>query len=147
MRRIFAVSLAAGALVLALGATGATGAPADDAPAGYGPGPGPPSGRWTSNWFQSPTRNIRCRYYPSRGYVACTSRNNGTVAGVTLYGRSYRRYDGYRFNFPGGPVLAYGQNWVVRNRFRCDSRYNGMTCRSLQTGRGFFINRSYSRLF
>ena len=139
MRRFVLVVLAGGALIFSTAVAGS----ATTDPTGYGPGP--PT--WRSNWFQSPTRNIKCRYYPSRQYVVCRTSNNGVLAGVTLYGQSYRRYDGYRFYFPGGPILSYGQAWTVAGRFRCISRYNGMTCRSLQTGRGFFINRDYTRLF
>lgn len=141
--RGFALALAA--LVVVLGS--AVSATAHRGPDGFGPGPPPTTGRWTSNWFHSPTGNIRCRYYPRGGYVACKTLNNQRLAGVTLFGRSYRRADGYNFSFPAGPTLGYGQNWIVRGRFRCDSRFKGMTCRSLVTGRGFFINRSGSRIF
>lgn len=118
-------------------ATLAVAAPASAAPASLS---------WNSNWFQSPTGNLRCRYWPSDRLLGCTTLNNARMVAVTLFGSSFvRRSFGY--SFPGGPVLTYGDSWSVRNKFRCNSSFNGMRCVSLQTGFGFFINRTSYRLF
>ncbi len=101
---------------------------------------------WDSNWFRSPTGNIRCRYWPADSLLACTTLNNRRFTGVTLNGRSFARTS-YGYSFPGGPVLTYGDSWTIRGRFRCVSRFNGMTCESLRTGSGFFISRTGYRLF
>lgn len=125
--------LVVAALVAAFGSAGA---------ASSAPG----SAEWRSNTFRSPTGNIRCRYWPGDALLGCTTLNNGRVAAVRVFGRPY--VDSNRnYTFPSGPVLTYGDYWSVRGRFRCDSRFNGMTCRSLRTGAGFFINRTSYRLF
>lgn len=101
---------------------------------------------WNSNWFRSPTGNIRCRYWPEDRFLACTTLNNRRMVSVRVFGRpTVRSNPGY--SFPGGPVLYYGETWTVRDRVKCWSRSQGMTCRSLQTDAGFFINRSSYRLF
>ena len=96
-------------------------------------------------YFASPTGNIRCRRWRSRPLLTCMTRNNGVLVGVTLYGRAFVRRDGYRYFHPRGPVVFYGERWR-RGAFSCLSRFTGMTCQSLYTGRGFFINRSGFRL-
>jgi hypothetical protein len=101
---------------------------------------------WNSNWFRSPTGNIRCRYWPDDRLLACTTLNNRRLVGVTLFGHPFVR-SAFGYSFPGGPVLSYGDTWAVAGRVKCWSRYSGMTCRSLQTGSGFFINRTSFRLF
>jgi hypothetical protein len=70
--------------------------------------------------------------------------NDTFVAAVGLYGSSYKTHGG---TFTGGPILYYGDSWSVNRRFRCNSSYSGMTCRSVATGHGFFINRTSYRLF
>jgi hypothetical protein len=106
----------------------------------------PSTTAWNSNWFQSPTGNIRCRYFVSSRLLACTTLNNGRMLGVTLTGTPFARRS-FGYSFPGGPVLSYGDWWSVRGKFRCDSRSTGMTCKSLQTRFGFFINRTSYRFF
>ncbi|MFN2467767.1 MAG: hypothetical protein ABR521_06510 [Gaiellaceae bacterium] len=104
------------------------------------------AGSWYSDWFVSPTGNIRCRYFPYQQVLACKTLNNGRVAVAPLYGSAYAGYIG-DYSFPSGPVLYYGQTYTVSGKFRCVSRVNGMFCRSLQTGRGFGIAREGYRLY
>lgn len=99
----------------------------------------PVAGAWTSSTFQSPTGNIRCRYDSYNSVVACRTGNDGLVAAVSLWGRPYATRGG---TFPSGPTLYYGETWTVNRKFRCWSRYEGMTCKSVQSGRGFFTSRS-----
>ena len=104
--------------------------------------------RWHSNTFHSPTGNIHCRYFqntPGRK-LACLTLNNNRLVVATPTGRSYATTSS-SFYYPAGHVLAYGATWRVRGVYRCVSRFAGMTCTSVQTGHGFFINRSSYRLF
>ena len=104
-------------------------------------------GAWSSNWFQSPSGNIRCRYFPTDGIVACKTVNNGRTAVVPLRGEAYVLARLTDYSFPRGPVLTYGDYWSVSGRFRCDSYSYGMKCRSLRTGHGFVVSRSGFRTF
>ncbi len=103
---------------------------------------------WNGNTFHSPTGNIRCRYFQNTPgkKLACITLNNNRLVVVTPTGRSYVTTSS-RYYYPAGHVLNYGEYWRVRGLYRCDSRQSGVTCRSLQTGRGFFISRSSYRLF
>src|SRR5215813_12093044 len=99
---------------------------------------------WTSNYFSSPTRNIRC--HNGGSWIACTTLNSGLVVTVTLYGHAYTDYDQSEFGV-GGPTLYYGQSYNVTGRFHCLSRSDGMTCSSVRSGHGFFINRTNYRVW
>ena len=44
-------------------------------------------------------------------------------------------------NIGEGPTLAYGKQQTV-GRFRCVSRFTGMTCTETRSGKGFLLNRS-----
>ncbi len=132
MKVVSLACLVAGAVVLSAGATQARPPAGTSAPAAKAS---------HTNYFQSPTGNIRCRRWVYRRLMTCMTRNNGRLVGVSLYGRSYVRYDGYRYYFPRGPVVRYGRYWR-RGGFSCLSRFTGMTCQSLPTGRGFTINRT-----
>lgn len=103
--------------------------------------------RFTSNWFKSPTGNIRCRYFPSDAVLACKTLNNGRAAIVPLTGDAYVLVRLTDYTFPAGPTLAYGTYWSASGRFRCDSSTLGMKCRSLRSGHGFAINRSGFKTF
>ena len=105
--------------------------------------PSSSSQAWSSNWFQSPSGNIRCRYFGDS--IACTTLSNGRVAVATLSGSAYWGY--YNYSFPGGPVLYYGQYYNVPGRFRCLSRSDGMYCLSLYSGHGFGIAREFVRTY
>ncbi len=98
---------------------------------------------WSSNWFQSPTGNIRCRYFGNA--IACTTLSNGRVAVVPVTGNAYSGH--YNYSFPGGPILSYGQYYNAGGRFRCLSRSDGVFCISLVSGRGFGIAREFVRTF
>ncbi len=137
MRAALAGCAAAAVVVVTLGSAQAR------APAGFGAPP--PSQYLSTRYFVSPTGNIRCRTWISRPLLTCTTRNNGVLVGVTRFGRAFARRDGFRYYHPRGPVLFYGERWR-RGGFSCLSRFQGMTCQSLATGRGFFINRSGWRL-
>ncbi len=99
---------------------------------------------FTSNNFESPSGNILCRYDNRNEVMACITLNDTFVAAVPLYGKAYKTRGG---TFPGGPILGYGETWTANRRFKCVSRPKGMTCRSVKTGHGFFINRTHYRLF
>jgi hypothetical protein len=100
-----------------------------------------------SNWFQSPSGNIRCRYFTEGDVMACNTLNNGRVAVVPVRGQAYVLARLTDFTFPRGPVLHYGDYWSLAGRFRCDSYTYGMRCRSLRSGRGFLVSRSGFRTF
>jgi len=102
---------------------------------------GPAAVGWTSNVFVSPTRNIHCRYFPGKKLMACTTQNDDFMTAVTLWGKAYHRQYTYPFSFPDGPRLEYGDTWKASGRFKCWSKTSGMTCESLKTSHGFFINR------
>jgi hypothetical protein len=121
------------ALLVLLPAT-SIGAPTSDRAAG--------SGSWESDYFESPSGNILCRYFPEANPVmACMTLNDGAMGGVRLCcGRGFLRRWTNR-PFLHGPVLRYGEIWRAPGEFRCKSSFNGMRCRSLQSGHGFFINR------
>lgn len=99
---------------------------------------------FTSNNFESPSGNILCRYDSRNLVMACMTLNDSFVTAVGLYGPSYKTTGG---TFSGGPVLGYGQTWTANRRFRCFSKTAGLTCRSVKTGHGFFLNRTQYRLF
>ena len=99
---------------------------------------------WTSNYFSSPTRNIQC--HNAGSWIACTTLNTGLVVTVPLYGHAYTDYDQSEFGY-GGPTLYYGQTYNVSGRFHCLSRSDGMTCSSVRSGHGFFINRTNYRVW
>ncbi len=112
----------------------------------------PASTSWESDWFVSPTHNIHCRWFWTEGLIACTTENNGRMAGVTVWGQPFARWGTGGRRFPSGPVLSYGYTYTGRNAsgsptIRCWSRSTGMTCKSLKTGAGFWIAREGYRLF
>lgn len=99
--------------------------------------------------FQTPSRNIVCSL--SFGYgnsVVCwvlSARCNHPLAGrvgeawrFEVRGRVARFCPG---DFqPPAFTLRYGRS-ITRGKIRCTSRRVGLTCRSLTTGRGFFLSR------
>lgn len=103
---------------------------------------------WHSNTFHSPTGNIHCRYFQNTAgrKLACLTLNNNRLVVATPTGRSYATTSS-SYYYPAGHVLTYGETWRVRGVYRCISRQSGMTCTAVQTGHGFFINRSSYRLF
>jgi hypothetical protein len=127
-----AAGLAVAAVLAVGGSAGATAAPG--------------SATWKSNYFRSPTGNIRCHWSRYDQVIACITLNNYNVLALPLYGRPFRaNFNNY--TFPVGPTLYYGDYWVGAGQFRCDSRSTGMTCTSLQSGRGFTIAREGYRVF
>ena len=106
-----------------------------------------PALAFRSNWFQSPSGNIRCRYFDEGDVMACKTLNNGRVAVVPLRGYAHVLARVTDFTFPRGPVLDYGTYWSLSSRFRCDSYSYGMRCKSLRSGRGFVVNRSGFKTF
>jgi len=110
-----------------------------------------PAAAWRSNYWHTPSHNIHCRYFPDIGgspVMACTTQNDDFVIAMTPDHRPWidqHGADGWPA-FPAGPTLAYGQNWVKGGTFKCLSRKKGVTCVSLQSDHGFFVNRAnYSR--
>jgi len=96
---------------------------------------------WSSNYFHSPSGNIRCREFINRDLMACLTLNDHFAVIVPLFGRARKERHVAAYQFPRGPALAYGERWRDSGRFRCTSRTSGMSCSSLQTGHGFFIER------
>ena len=131
------------AAALALGAAQLAGATATPA--------APDRTAWTSEWFHSPTHNIHCRWFWTAGLMACITENNGRMVTVTRYGQPAMRWGTGGRSFPAGPTLYYGENWTGwdvndDSAIRCWSRSTGMTCKSLFTGRGFWIAKEGYRL-
>jgi|GEM_PF-3469841 len=91
----------------------------------------------TVDLWRSPSGNIRCAYVAQSG-VACYTRHNGRVAVLRSFGNSAVGFTNR--GLPAGRVLHYGQTWR-RSTFRCQSRRDGMRCRSTYTGHGFHISR------
>ncbi len=89
---------------------------------------------WQSNTFSSPSGNIQCKYDAPNEVVSCRTLNDNWVAAVSLYGSSYKVRGG---SYTPGRILGY----------RCVSRTDGMTCRSLVTGHGFWTSRTAWRFF
>jgi hypothetical protein len=106
-----------------------------------------PALAFQSNWFQSPSGNIRCRYFAEGGVMACKTLNSGRVAVVPARGKAYVIARLTDFTFPRGPVLDYGAHWALSGRFRCDSYSYGMRCKSLRSGHGFVASRSGFKTF
>lgn len=108
------------------------------------------SATWRSNTWQSPTTNIVCRYRPSSLSVSCMTRHDGFTLTLPPYAKAYVASD-YGITVAvstGSPILRYGKFWVSNDgQTRCISRFTGMTCRSLRSGHGFFIERRTYRVW
>jgi hypothetical protein len=90
--------------------------------------------------FQSPTGNIRCE---SRGSdLVCSTSNDSFAVFLPVFGAPSTG-SGIA---SGGQSVPYGRTWV-NGPFSCDSAFNGVTCRSLSSGQGFFLNRTDYRPF
>jgi hypothetical protein len=98
---------------------------------------------FTSNNFVSPTGNIHCAY--TRSAIGCQTMNDGFIVAVGRYGRAV--HSRISRTLPWGPTLTYGASYSGGGAFRCISTVNGMTCTSLLSGHGFFINRTRYRTF
>ena len=101
------------------------------------------AGAFVSNSFQSPTGNIHCLYTGKA--IGCQTLNDGFVVGVGAYGRAFHFRTAR--TAPGGPTLSYGASYYGGGRFRCASSVSGVSCRSLLSGHGFWINRTSYRTF
>ena len=102
---------------------------------------------WTSNYFHSPSGNIRCREFVNADLMACLTLNDHYAVFVPLHGKAGKERNVSANKFPRGPTLGYGEKWSDPGRFRCISRQSGMTCKSIPTGHGFFIERFTYSLF
>ena len=116
-------------------------------PVGAAQGALPLSQDWWSNYFSSPSGNIRCREFVKKDLMACITLNDKFAAIVPLYGDSYKQRNVGSWQFPRGPTLDYGERWRDAGRFRCKSRSDGMRCWSIPTGHCFFINRDRYNLW
>jgi hypothetical protein len=143
MTKALVTAIAGAIAVVALaGPAAATATAATKTGAATATGAAQATANWTSDWFQSPTGNIRCRYfYGSNPLIACMTLNDGAMAGVRLWGAGFTRYGHGKRAFPPGPTLRYGSTWRSRGEFKCRSSRNGMDCWSLPSGHGFFISR------
>lgn len=112
----------------------------------------------SAGYFHSPTGRIQCFIGRDvkRPWAACynaltlriTARDDcgsgASVLAVRTTGRAVIR--AICNPWPRGRRLAYGRSlsfWSLR----CTSRFTGMTCRSLRSGHGFFLNRDGFRRF
>ena len=110
------------------------------------------AGAWSSNYWHSPTGNIRCRYFPVKKGIVCVSLNDNFAVGVGLRGKSFESPNTSPSYFPAGHVLQFGQHYIVfladgTNAFRCNMASRGVTCHSLLSGHGFFLGREVYQLF
>jgi hypothetical protein len=115
---------------------------------------------WNSDRWQSPSRNIVCRFWitedasytgPAVNTVMCMRRTDGLTlkvyrgAGINTGFALTPRYPPDLKNIPrhgSAPVLRYGEHWTTRG-FRCDSDLDAgvesMRCRTL-FGHGFWLS-------
>jgi len=105
--------------------------------------------------FQTPSKNIGCRYF--NGSVRCDvlsgvkPQPTGTCeldwVGFALEraGPAAAQCAGDTVYSQGSPVLAYGERWR-RGGITCVSRETGLLCTN-QDGRGFVLSRARSRAF
>jgi hypothetical protein len=85
--------------------------------------------------WSPPPRPARCGSITDYGQgleVGRTGRGHAVCAGDTAMGDQRR--------------LAYGHS-TTAGRYTCSSARSGITCRNRRTGHGFFISRTYYRLF
>lgn len=94
--------------------------------------------------FRSPSGNIHCRYFPSASTIGCLTLTNRIETMMRAAGRPYSQDVSH--GFPSGPVLGYGKSRSFGGDFRCTSRKDGVSCRSLVTGRCFLAAREGSKL-
>lgn len=103
-----------------------------------------------ARWFYSPSGNISCQVIDgdsrrdSEAYCQSVARAHSVT--MTPDGRlSICRGEKCLGNGPeDATLLAYGRSVRV-GRFSCTSRRDGMRCRVLSTGRGFFISKDTIR--
>ena len=143
MKRLTVLGLALAALLVPVAVGGSA-----NAPKGAG---APARGGWWSESFVSPTHNIHCRWFYTKSLMACTAQNKDHMLAVTVWGNPWHRTTTAGYVFPSGPKLYYGQTYTGYDAndnavVRCWSRSTGMTCRSLKTNRGFFLNRDECKL-
>lgn len=97
--------------------------------------PAPTPSVYSGSGFSSPTGNLRCFNYGTT--LRCSSANDGFSVSLDEYGSPYSTSGSVE---GGGQVVPYGSDWAS-GVFRCDSEFDGITCRSVSSGRGFFLNR------
>lgn len=108
----------------------------DPVPVTPAPAPAPPAvpRTYTGPSFQSPTGNLRCQLNGSS--LFCSSSNDGFGVALPDFGTSFTTSGSIA---AGGVSVPYGSSWSG-GIFRCDSAFNGITCRN-GSGNGFFLNR------
>ncbi len=119
------------------------------------PAPKSSSGGGQAQQFRSPTGNIGCalsdgsarcdintRDWSPPGRPADCPSDVDFGQGLIVSGSGPAQFvcAGDTALDPSGPALDYGQEAQVGS-FSCTSRSDGMTCRNLDTGSGFFISR------
>ena len=104
-------------------------------PATPSPTPTPSPGIVTGTAFSSPTGNLRCTSFGTS--LRCSSANDGFSATLPEFGSPTTGSGAIE---GGGQIVPYGSDWVS-GPFRCDSETAGITCRSVSSGRGFFLSR------
>ncbi len=100
------------------------------------------SSEWSSNTFVTPSRNIRCQWYPYVGIVTCMRANDRRQLAVDTH--SGRGYEVFTWPDPAStpftPVLQYNTTFRAP-RIQCVSNFNWLACRSSR-GHGFQISRT-----
>lgn len=117
-----------------------------------------PEARADLTGFTSPSGNIGCMMDSS--HVRCDIRQRDWEPPAAPPGCEYNYGQGITLNpggsprfvcagdtaLAGGGPLAYGQSNSA-GVLRCDSAMSGITCRDVETGRGFSISREAYQLF
>jgi hypothetical protein len=100
--------------------------------------------------FKSPTGNITCVMSTESGsFTQCELRSMPRRGGFFIPRRGrVSRYDVSSYDDLSNQrfVLRYGRSRSL-GRFKCSSRYSGMTCRNRASGHGFTISRQRQRVF
>lgn len=101
---------------------------------------------WYGNVFQSPSRNLICKYRAAFDSITCGRWNDHRIVTMTSTGRAR---EGQRISWTNESphTLYYGEQYRgVGSRITCGSYTNGVRCTNYQ-GHGFFISRTVLNLW
>ena len=108
--------------------------------------PSAPGGAWTTLW-ESPSGNLRCGLAPPTGAgearVACLDASTATLASMVKGGlpQFTQATPADAAGLPGGTIVDFDES-ISEYGFMCTLlNPQGMTCRDLETGRGFYVRR------
>lgn len=114
-------------------------------------------------FFSLPSGNVGCVIHAAEDYVRCDIQQRSWAppprgptdcapdpgsygGGVELTAGESPKFTCARDTAMGGGPLAYGDTVTV-GRLSCESAQTGMSCRDVDTGRGFVISRESYRFF